>query len=80
MTKVKRSKWNFSILHNGEQGVSNLFAIFAIAAIIAIPVIHLIFNVQILACIIISFVLFCTIWLIVAIILGCTGSFNKTNN
>lgn len=78
--KEKRSKWNFSILHNGEKGVSNLFAIFIIAAIIAIPIIHLIFHLPVLACIIISFVVFWTIPTIISVILGFAGAFTEGND
>ena len=78
MSKKKgRRKWNFSILHNGEQGVSNLFAIFAIATIIAIPIIHFIFHFPVLACIIISFVVFWAIPTMISVILGFTGAFSK---
>lgn len=77
MTKVKRSKWNFSILHNGEKGVSNLFAIFAIVTIIAIPIIHFIFHLPVLTCIIISFVVFWAIPTIISVILGFTGAFTE---
>ena len=80
MTKKKdRRKWNFSILHNGEQGVGNLFAIFAIAAIIAIPIIHFIFHFPVLACIIISFVVFWSIPTMISVILGFAGAFTKSD-
>ena len=76
MTKKKdRRKWNFSILLNGEQGVGNLFAIFAIAAIIAIPIIHFIFHLPVLACIIISFVVFWSIPTMIGVMVGFTGAF-----
>lgn len=75
--KTKRSKWNFSILHNGEQGVRNLYIIFTIICIISIPIIHQLFHYPVLACIIISFVIFWSIPTIISIVLASTGNLSE---
>lgn len=73
MKKTYRRKWNFSILHNGEKGGMNLFAILTIVSIILVPIFHKWLHYQLLSCAIISFMLLGLTFIIIAIILGCTG-------
>ena len=77
MTKTKRKKWNFSILHNGEQGVRNLYIIFTIICIISIPIIRHISHYPVLACIIIAFVIFWSIPTGISIALASSGKLGE---
>lgn len=80
MSKKKKRRWNFSILHNGEQGINTLFAIFAVAGIAAIPCIHSFFQIPFFASLIISFVVFWSVPTGITVILGFLGLFSKDDN
>lgn len=80
MSKKKKRRWNFSILHNGEQGINTLFAIFAVAGIAAIPCIHSFFQIPLFASLIISFVVFWSVPTGITVILGFLGFFSKDDN
>ena len=73
MSKRNRSKWNFSITHNGEKGLLILSGIFTILGIVFTYILHNYFHFQVLAASIISFVLFGIIITTISIVLGCIG-------